>query len=90
LFSGDRFIPYRPEEIHLEGAEQYLHEEKLLSQNMLRVPKHHRRNQHDVEMSDSNNSRDSSPNSSNNSSNSSTNSNRSTSERVHRASRRRL
>lgn len=32
LFSGDRFIPYRPEETHLEGTEHYLHEEKLLCQ----------------------------------------------------------
>lgn len=43
LFSGDRFIPYRPEETHLEGSEQYIHEESLLKQNLLRVPRHHRR-----------------------------------------------
>ena len=88
LFSGDRFIPYRPEETHLDGCEQYLHEENLLTSSFLRVPRHHRRQDDDVSMSDSNRSRSHSTPSSNNSG-SSTNSNRSSSERVHRASRRR-
>jgi hypothetical protein len=30
LFAGDRFIPYRPEETHLDGAEKYMHEENLM------------------------------------------------------------
>jgi len=88
LFSGDRFIPYRPEETHLDGSEQYLREEHLLANNLLRVPRHHRRNDDDVSMTDSNRSRSHSTPSSSNSSHSS-NSNRSNSERVHRASRRR-
>lgn len=88
LFSGDRFIPYRPEETHLDGYEQYMHEEHLMSSNLLRVPKH--RNE-DIEMNSDNNSRrsHSSPSSNTSSNSSSNNSNRSASERVHRNSRRR-
>lgn len=90
LFAGDRFIPYRPEETHLDGWEQYKHEENLMNSNLLRIPRHHRRNDDDANMSsDSNSRRSHSTPSSNTSSNSSHNSNRSASERVHRASRRR-
>lgn len=88
LFSGDRFIPYRPEETHLDGCEQFRHEENLLSSNLLRVPRHHRRQDEDAHMSSESNRSHSTPSSSN-SSNSSANSNRSASERVNRASRRR-
>jgi hypothetical protein len=86
LFSGDRFIPYRPEETHLDGCEQYMHEESLLHSNMLRMPRH--RNE-DAEMASDNSRRSHSTPSSHTSSNSSNNSNRSASERVHRNSRRR-
>jgi hypothetical protein len=88
LFSGDRFIPYRPEETHFGGCEQFRHEENLLNNNLLRVPRKHR--DEDANMSsDSNSRRSHSTPSSHTSSNSSQNSNRSASERVHRASRRR-
>lgn len=86
LFSGDRFIPYRPEETHLDGFEQYLHQESLLNINLLRVPRHRTE---DAEMASDNSRRSHSTPSSHTSSNSSSNSNRSASERVHRNSRRR-
>lgn len=59
-----------------------------MNSNLLRVPRHHRRND-DVEMSSDNSRRSHSIPSSNNSSNSSSNSNRSASERPNRNTRRR-
>lgn len=90
LFSGDRFIPYRPEETHLDGCDQFLHEENLMNNNLLRVPRRHHRGD-DASMSSDSNSRrsHSTPSSGNSSNNSSSNSNRSHSERVNRHSRRR-
>jgi hypothetical protein len=42
IFAGDRFIPCRPEETYLDGAEQYRHEENLLLTAHLQLPSRRR------------------------------------------------
>jgi len=58
LFGGDRFIPCRPEDTHLDGAEQFQHEEYLLRQTHTKPKrKRKRRNRNNVQdSSDSDNS----------------------------------